>query len=225
MTEQEWLRSTDALTMWRDLEGAVSNRKSRLFAIACCRRIWPLLLDQASRAAVELAERSADEPISESELDLASGSAEGAYEESMTDENGVFRPDEHPITSAAYAASYASNPVLRSFDVDEVMQAAVTASSIGAFEEFMAQAKLLRDIVRNPWQTTPIELTWLDWNDRLIVKLAQGIYEDRAFDRMPILGDALEDAGCTDAALLDHLRSPGPHVRGCWALDLVLSKE
>jgi hypothetical protein len=55
--------------------------------------------------------------------------------------------------------------------------------------------------------------------------LAQAIYEDRAFDRLPVLADALEDAGCTNSDLLGHLRGPGPHARGCWVLDLLLGKE
>ena len=65
----------------------------------------------------------------------------------------------------------------------------------------------------------------LRWNDGMVVKLATSVHRDRAFDRTNMLADALEDAGCTDANLLGHLRSPGPHVRGCWAVDLVLGKE
>jgi hypothetical protein len=57
------------------------------------------------------------------------------------------------------------------------------------------------------------------------VNLAQTIYDQRAFDQMSNLADALEDAGCTDAAILDHCRSPGPHVRGCWVVDLLLDKQ
>jgi hypothetical protein len=86
------------------------------------------------------------------------------------------------------------------------------------------QSRLLRDVQGNPFRPVAVEPGWLAWNDGTVVKLAQGIYEERAFDRSPILADALEEAGCTDADLLGHLRSPGPHVRGCWALDLVLGK-
>ena len=56
-------------------------------------------------------------------------------------------------------------------------------------------------------------------------KLARTIYDDRRFDLLPILADALEEAGCGDAEILAHCRGPGPHVRGCWAVDLVLGKE
>ena len=59
------------------------------------------------------------------------------------------------------------------------------------------------------------------WNGRTVPRLARALYEERAFDRLPILADALEDAGCHHADLLAHCRGPGPHVRGCWVLDLV----
>ena len=65
----------------------------------------------------------------------------------------------------------------------------------------------------------------LRWNDGMVVKLTVSVYHDRAFDRTSLLADALEDAGCTDADLLGHLRGPGPHVRGCWAVDLVLEES
>jgi hypothetical protein len=65
----------------------------------------------------------------------------------------------------------------------------------------------------------------LAWNDDTVPKLAQAIYEERAFDRLPVLADALEDAGCTNEDLLVHLRGPGPHLRDCWALDLLLGKS
>jgi hypothetical protein len=64
--------------------------------------------------------------------------------------------------------------------------------------------------------------TVLAWNDACGVALARGIHEERAFDRLPILGDALEEAGCTDADLLEHLRGPGPHLPCCWGLAAIL---
>jgi hypothetical protein len=66
---------------------------------------------------------------------------------------------------------------------------------------------------------------WAAWNDGTIPKLAQAIYEERAFDRLPILADALEEAGCDNADILAHCRQPGPHVRGCWVVDLLVGKE
>jgi hypothetical protein len=66
---------------------------------------------------------------------------------------------------------------------------------------------------------------WRAWNDGVMVKIAQGIYEERAFGHLPILHDALLDAGCDDEELLAHLRAEGPHVRGCWAIDFLLGKS
>jgi hypothetical protein len=70
-----------------------------------------------------------------------------------------------------------------------------------------------------------VDPTWLSWNDGVVVNLAQAVYEERAFDCLPVLADALEEAGCTDADILAHCRSVGPHVRGCWVVDLLLLKE
>jgi hypothetical protein len=65
----------------------------------------------------------------------------------------------------------------------------------------------------------------LVWQDGTVPKLAQSIYDERTFDRLPILADALEEAGCDDTDILGHCRGPGPHVHGCWVVDLLLGKE
>jgi hypothetical protein len=81
---------------------------------------------------------------------------------------------------------------------------------------------LARDIFGNPFWPVTLDPAWLT---PTAVALARTAYDDRAFDRLPILADALEEAGCTDAAILDHCRSPGPHIRGCWVVDLILGKQ
>jgi hypothetical protein len=91
--------------------------------------------------------------------------------------------------------------------------------------EDRVQADLLRDIFANPFRHTTLDPGWLIRNGGVVVKLAQGIYAERAFDRLPILADALEDAGCGDADILAHCRGGGEHVRGCWVVDLLLGKE
>jgi hypothetical protein len=85
-----------------------------------------------------------------------------------------------------------------------------------------ALAGLLRDVAGNPFGVSTFEPSWRSGN---VTALAETIYRQRAFDRMPILGDALEDAGCTNPAMLEHCRETGPHVRGCWVLDLILGKS
>jgi hypothetical protein len=85
---------------------------------------------------------------------------------------------------------------------------------------------LIRDIFGNPYRPPPvIDPAWLAWSGGTIPNLARTMYASKRFRNLPILGDALEEAGCPDEALLAHCRGPGPHVRGCWALDLILAKE
>ena len=85
--------------------------------------------------------------------------------------------------------------------------------------------RLLRDIAGNPFHHPDLNETWLKWNDGTVYKIAQAIYEEEAFDHMPILADALEDAGCDNAEILKHCRGEGPHVSGCWVVDLILAKD
>jgi hypothetical protein len=90
-------------------------------------------------------------------------------------------------------------------------------------DNFMAShTRLLREIFGNPFRPVSLNPTWHTTN---VLALVQAIYDDRAFERMPILGDALEDAGCDNADILNHCRQPGEHVRGCWVVDLILGKS
>lgn len=84
------------------------------------------------------------------------------------------------------------------------------------------QAHLLREVVGNPFRTIQVDPAWWTWNDGAIVKIAIILHDEEGFDRMPILADALEDAGCTDAGMLSHCRGPNQHLRDCWLLDLLL---
>ncbi len=104
--------------------------------------------------------------------------------------------------------------------------AAGAASDAPAAEkaEQRAHAGLLRDIF-DPFRPARLRRAWLAWEGGTVPKLAQAIYADGAYDRLPVLADALEEAGCTNAKILAHCRGAGPHVRGCWALDLLLGKQ
>ena len=90
---------------------------------------------------------------------------------------------------------------------------------------------VLRDVF-TPFRAEIVERSWLMWNDGTITKIAQAIYDDRDLpsghlrsDRLAVLADGLQDAGCDDAELLGHLRGGGVHVRGCFAVDLLLGKS
>jgi hypothetical protein len=224
MTEAEWLASYDSQQMLEYVAEKVSNRKLRLFACACCRRIWHLFSDERSRRAVEVAERFADGQADQTELKQACSAADRAHYAVPSQHANLRALDAAPHTaefdlscSAADAAACALDAV----DIESEREGPVGPRWL----EWVQQSKIAHCIFGNPFRPTTIDLAWLSLNDRTIPKLAQGIYDDRAFDRLPILTDALEDAGCDDADMLAHCRGPGPHVRGCWVVDLLLGKS
>jgi hypothetical protein len=143
MTEAEWLTATDPIPMLEFLKGKASDRKLRLFAVACCRRIWPRLT-------------------------------------------------------------------------------MVPRYTILAGDSASAQLGSLRDIFGNPFRPVTLNPSWLT---STVLALANGIYNDKAFDQMPILADVLMDSGCDNEDILNHCRQPGEHVRGCFVLDLLLGKS
>jgi hypothetical protein len=110
--------------------------------------------------------------------------------------------------------------------LQQAIEAAVEAVG-GSDQEHAYQSQLLRDLFGPlPFQPVGVEPSLLRWNDGTVVRVARGIYDDRAFGRMPILADALVDAGCENDDILLHCREPGAvHAKGCWVLDLLLSRE
>jgi hypothetical protein len=235
VTEIEWLICTDPPRMLSFVKLKASARTQRLFAIACCYGVWDWLPDERSRRGVETAERQADGLASEYELHVARQEAGAA--------NDLLVGKPTYLSEAARAAWYtlldpesASVPavVLSSvrFSISEEVdgyhfteEADATEVRAATYQEYARQLCLLRDIFGNPFRPSRTDAAWLSWNGGTVVQLAQTIYEDHAFDRLPILADALEDAGCGDEDILGHLRGPGPHCRGCWPLDLLLDKE
>jgi hypothetical protein len=206
------------------LRGKASDRKLRLFAVACCRRIWHLLIDTASRRAVEAAELFADEQISKEELQSAFVTGTSA----MLAERGNLAYTSSgggiggPVT-AAYITAFVGVDGYGA--ADGVASCAIRAATGNRGDEWTERAKqagILRDLF-GPLHFRPVSLDPA-WRTPAILHLAQAIYDDRAFDQFPILADALEEAGCTSRDVLDHCRGPGPHVRGCWVVDLVLGK-
>jgi hypothetical protein len=93
--------------------------------------------------------------------------------------------------------------------------------------ERKAQSDDLRDLIGNPFRPVAFAPSWLShpWRTSTVAALADAIYTEQAFDRLPVLADALEEAGCDNADVLSHCRGPGPHVPGCWVVDMVLCKS
>jgi hypothetical protein len=215
--------------MLRFLKGRVTERKLRLFAVACCRYIGDLLRDARGRAAVEMSERYADGLADRQALRTAREAAEAAVAEGFA---AVFSGDgtAWPGGPEREAAAEAAAEPLRAFRVAAEASSARVWAVVGVFEEMQAakareksfQCDLLRDLFGNPFR--PVTVTPC-WQTPDVVTLAGHIYHDRAFERLPELAGALEAAGCTDEAVLAHCRGPGPHVRGCWVADVLLGKE
>jgi hypothetical protein len=87
---------------------------------------------------------------------------------------------------------------------------------------YESRRRVLIDIYGNWFRRITLKPRWRTAD---VLGVARGIYEDRAFERLPLLADALMDDGCDDEQVLGHCRGEGPHVRGCWVVDLVLGKE
>ncbi len=252
MTEQEWLTSQDAFlpqTMIalltgggrpgkkyssyqaviggdRHLPARVTPRKFNLLACACLRLEWPLFTDPCARWAVETLERYADGEEARPALESALRACQDAV--------FTFPP------RAGWSAD-AARLVLQEADDPRAALSAIASVSLKARADgglvplpcshdpespiVLAHCEtitaFLRDIFGNPFRPVALDPAW---RTPAVLSLAQAIYEDRAFEQLPILADALEEAGCASREVLDHCRGPGPHVRGCWVVDLVLGK-
>lgn len=218
MTETAWLTCTESSVMLEQLPAGASDRKLRLFAVACCRRAWHLLVDERSRRAVEVAERFADRAATDQELESARQDAWSFTLHVVHEEEAFFHLDDAALNAADIPAWAAQ-------EIVEPLRAIIAAQRCLGATEGKAQTELLRCIIGNPFRPVAVNPVWMSWEVGTICRIAQGIYDERAFDRLPILADALEDAGCTDADLLNHCRSEGPHARGCWPVDLILGKS
>lgn len=201
MTECEWLSATDPTPMLVFLQGKATDRKLRLWATACCRRYWSQILPQSSRDAILKLEQSADGLATEPELGAAFHAHERTFGKHTHD--GIYYGIE-----AAVGLDFGY--VLFGVAPDE------------GSKELHGSAEILRDIFGNLFRLVTADPAWLTSD---VVALATGIYADHAFDRMPILADALQDAGCESDAILSHCQGDGPHVRGCWLVDLILGKS
>jgi hypothetical protein len=209
------------------LGGTASSRKLRLFAAACCQRVQELAgerrdLEEAGYYITAL-EREADGLARPSEWGEAVARVLSKQWD-ISDRTLDFLPadfcaflcaiDNDPPEAALWA-SVNANIALSDF------KQRPEADEVGGSPEARVQAPLLRCIFGNPFRPVAVESGWLT---STVAELARGIYADRAFDRLAILADALQDAGCEHPDILGHCRGGGPHVRGCWVVDLVLGK-
>jgi hypothetical protein len=247
MTEREWLEATDPQPMldWLRHSGKASERRLRLLAVACCRRVLHLTAEGRSRRAVEVAERYADGLAGVAELAQARQGAGAALRESplwsqpdsdadLEAAASSLHPDSwHAAQGAAWNAAW--HPCFMAHEPRERQRRSIPpATPLPSFEdERRSQCVLVREIFGSPFQAAPtLAPSLLHWNGGAVVQLAQAAYAERMMPeghldpaRLGVLADALEEAGCDAPEILAHLRAPGPHWRGCWCLDIILRQS
>jgi hypothetical protein len=209
MTESEWLKCDDPkmMLMFLHLECKSTERKVRLFGAACLRRIWKLLANDGCRDVVEVTERFADGLVGRKELEAACRRLGSTH---------LAPADFFSCSEMAYDAVVAATDASANPTNWRAMEAV----------ELALQATFLRDIIGNPFRPPPVPLLF-----DIAVSLAHAAYDERKQPngrldqlRLFVLADALEEAGAA-AELIEHLRSEGPHVRGCWVVDSLTSRE
>jgi hypothetical protein len=241
MTEQEWFTTTTPWPMLEFIHDKGSERKWRLFAVACCRLVWHLLTDHGHRL-VEAVEQYADQRARPRDLvalfkdysphQVATPTMPGGSQaaEAVGLLGGQWRwrtyfTKDHDQPPARFTGQQGT-PVSAVVDGVARSAAEALAKAVPWQQARQREGELLHDLF-GPLLFRPVTLdpAWLTWHGGLVVSMARQMYESRDFSDMPILADALEEAGCDNADILAHCREPGEHVRGCWVVDLLLGKE
>jgi hypothetical protein len=216
MTEAEWLACRAPVAMLDDGRTTLSQRKFRLLACAACYRCWSLLTPIAQQS-LQVVERYADGLAAEGELTKAQGRAlEGQM--SAEDEAVYFAAEADAWMGAREAVvAAAGKELIFGWPGRNEYNAEAQETELGIASD------TVRDIFGNPFR--PVAFS-PEWRTNTAVALARQMYESRDFSAMPILADALQDAGCNSEEVLSHCRDANAaHVRGCWVVDLVLGKQ
>jgi hypothetical protein len=240
VTEREWLACTDPRRMLRFLSGVAGDRKLRLFTVACFKLLQSYLGDDRGEAVIEVLERHAEGSDGAGELSAAHLAVSPARLAAQAHPFplGVF---EEVVGAATLPSAFGAAWMTAGAVPHAIERIRTEFVSRYTYEEWekgweahnraitqakQGEAALLRDLFGPlPLGRISIPPAVLAWQGGTAVKLAAAIYEGRRWVDMPVLADALEDAGLTDSGVLGHCREPGPHARGCWVVDLILGKS
>jgi hypothetical protein len=206
MTEKKWKSCTDPGVLLEYLRGSASGRKLRLFAVACCRPI--LKKRDAFHGALDIAEA------------VAEGKPGRRLQKGWDEWAARAMEAGDPIGWAVHFA-LDDDATIGNLDREFTDWVCGLRSGVAERDELARHVALLRCLFGNPFR--PITFS-PDWRTGTAVTLARQMYDGRDFSTMPILADALQDASCDSDDILNHCRSDGVHVRGCWVVDLVLEK-
>ncbi len=227
MTEADWLAANRPLKLLRYLQAATdtSDRKLRLFGVACCRRVEEQMSEATLAQVIDGCERLADEFALASLAGLRRTADRVAERAGLAvTETSATESDREHYEYAIAVCQLAEYPIQPEHCADSCMQALCGHDDyVAGHGEMLFQADLLRDIIANPFRPVAFSPAW---RTDTTVLLARQMYDARDFSATPIIADALQDAGCDNLDVLNHCRDANVvHVRGCWVVDLVLRNE
>jgi len=201
MTEAEWLVCTDPTRMLKFLGDKASERKLRLFTCAFSRQFWSYFNDERSRKAIQIGDWLADLLANEQQREAAWEGADDALLDAVSKQD----------FERAAIMVYARRCVAKS-------KGEIVPLDYQFLSWTPSDFQLVRDIFGNPFHPVTINQVWLTPK---VLALADTIYNDGAFERLPALADVLKAVGCDNEDILEHCRDDGPHARGCWVVDVV----
>jgi hypothetical protein len=211
LSDEQWLTWTQSEEILPYLHRTASTRKLRLLYCAFCRLIWDRVAPEHRRV-VETAEHYADglEP----ELQWREVSRQSGFRERTL----------YGLRSLWFEG-IETNRVLQYIRNVLRPEQIWTSHDRLTPAERKAQCDVIRELFGQLHWDVRLQQSWLTWNDGIVPALARGIRKQGGFENLPILADALEEAGCHNSALLSHCRQPGEHLRGCWPVDLIVGNK
>lgn len=187
--------------------GLISPRRLQLLACAICNSFWDLSVDPKLMKLIQACEDRID-GIIDSEIP-------SMMADQLLEEHGKFCTSNSLIPEGYQA--------LAALGKGEYIQSLLTTLNLGTKKDGLLD--IYNELTEGFLNPIVLENEWLEWNGGLTKQIAGMIYKERRFDFMPVLADALEEAGCREPRLLEHCRSDKPHFRGCWVLDLLLNQN
>jgi hypothetical protein len=235
LTEDGWLRAQNPGLLLDYARRSASARRVRLATVAMCRAAWPFLPpspqshDDACLALLDLSERYADGAAKYSELMASRRALAGTdVPRGGPSDRKVaaawFASAKDPAKACTEAAFHLLGVSWSGAEELEMCSRGVKYGFYGKGDWVAAclgMVAVIRDVFGNPFHLVEFDPAW---RTDTALALARRMYDSRDCSAMPILADALQDAGCNDEEILNHCRGPGPHVRGCWVVDLVLGR-
>jgi hypothetical protein len=249
MTEAEWgaCQNVHEMLQWLHARGEPNERRLRLFVVNCLRKVLHLFEGRACQAALEIIEQHVEGQATNEQLSRVAADLDQAYPDVLRTAGVLQAEVFEGVCNAASAEIWSGpNAVDNAADAATMEAARHLPESEGLQDpSWEAAIQVIRASIRKeqcdclrdlygplPFREVRIDPTWLAWNGGTVWMLAQDVYGDRRLSegtldngRLAILADALEEAGCNNEEILTHLRGRGPHLRGCWAVDLLLDKR